>query len=95
MSLDKQQNQLPPLQQQQHDQEAEQEVSFRGSSLPDLLAWLTQTGIDTSCYGTGASKSVDLLWEEASLQSLFVAVTVTMHSPMQGLPGRYEAHNYA
>lgn len=64
MSLDKQQNQLPSLQQQQHDQQAEEELSFRGSSKPDLLAWLAQTGIDTSCYGTGASKSVDLLWEE-------------------------------
>ena len=68
MSLDKQQNQLPPLQ--QHAQQGQQEVSFRGSSLPDLLAWLAQTGIDTTCYGTGASKSVDLLWEEVSGHSL-------------------------
>lgn len=39
---------------------------FSGSSLPELLDWLRARGIDTTAYGSAASKSVDLLWEEAS-----------------------------
>lgn len=46
---------------------------FAGSTLPELQAWLESSGINTSAYGKAASKSMDLLWEEASLLPLWAA----------------------
>ena len=47
---------MPPRAQAQQD--------FSGESIAELLDWLEASNIDTSSYGSAASKSVDLLWQE-------------------------------
>lgn len=39
-------------------------VSFAGGSAQELREWLEAAGVGTGAWGQGASKSVDMLWEE-------------------------------
>lgn len=46
-------------------------LAFKGNTVQQLQQWLEQHGVDTSCYGTGLSKTVmDLLEESQKNESV-------------------------
>lgn len=62
---------------QQSSEPQQQNTQFQGTTVPELEAWLQQHGVNTSLYGVGASKPLELLLEE-------VAVGETILSALAG-----------
>ena len=48
-------------------QQQHQNAEFQGTTVADLEKWLQHYGINTSLYGVGASKSLELLLEEVTV----------------------------
>jgi hypothetical protein len=56
-----------PAMSQHSSEQQQQNTQFQGTTVPELEAWLQQHGINTSLYGVGASKPLELLFEEVAV----------------------------
>jgi hypothetical protein len=52
---------------QESSEQQQQSTQFQGTTVPELKAWLQHHGINTSLYGVGASKPLELLLEEVAV----------------------------
>jgi hypothetical protein len=61
-------------------QMSQQSTQFQGTTVPELELWLQQHGINTSLYGVGASKPLELLLEEVAVGETILATSVSSSS---------------
>jgi len=72
---------------QESSEQQRQNTQFQGTTVPELEAWLQQHGIDTSLYGVGASKPLELLLEEVAVGETILAAKAASVSTSSSSPG--------